>query len=320
MRKRAFLAAVLAFVIFSSTALFAQEMHYGVSVTFDGQVVHFSADSEPFIMGDRTFLPLAAIANLLGIEIGFDESTTTVMLGGTGGGAGQEPVAQPAPVAQPEPVAQPTPTAAGGAFTPGSYDVSGSGFGGTIYMTVVFDANGIVEIDVTDHSESPGFWDMAWPAIGELIVSSNTADVSLDAFSGATVSSEAIVSGVRDAIAAATAGGGGGGGGNDAAPTEAAGRFTPGSYNVSVGGFGGNIDMTVVLDGDGIVDVIVNDHDETPAFWNRVWPDLGELIVDSQTANVSLDAFSGATVSSEAVVAGVRQAMVEAGESNPDNQ
>jgi uncharacterized protein with FMN-binding domain len=148
----------------------------------------------------------------------------------------------------------------------------------------------------------------------------------VDVETGATSSASAIVWGVEQAIAAA--------GGNPAeltprpAPQTQITRstsnpdarfFVPGVYNVSSEGFGGDVNMTVTLDRNTIRRIVVNDHSETEMFWNQVWSDIRDVIYEAQTTDIDVDVFSGATRSTNAVLDGVRQAMIDAGETNPDN-
>ena len=148
----------------------------------------------------------------------------------------------------------------------------------------------------------------------------------VDIATGATSSASAIVWGVEQAMIAA---------GADPAtitpravpPTQITRNpgspddrfFVPGIYEVTASGFGGDMTVTVTLDRSNIRRIVVDEHNETESFWNQVWPDIRDLIYVEQTTNLDLDAFTGATVSAEAVIEAVRNAMVQAGETNPDN-
>ena len=93
----------------------------------------------------------------------------------------------------------------------------------------------------------------------------------------------------------------------------------PGIYTVTVDGFGGDMTVSVTLDRNTIRRIVVADHEETESAWEQVWPEIRDMIYVEQTTNLELDAFTGATVSAEAVIDAVRAAMVQAGETNPDN-
>jgi hypothetical protein len=85
-RIKGFVAGVLLTALLSSTLAFANsgiisEIHYGIRVVLNGRPVHFDADSQPFVMNERTFLPLRAMADLLGLPIDFDAEQNTVHVG-----------------------------------------------------------------------------------------------------------------------------------------------------------------------------------------------------------------------------------------------
>jgi len=80
-----------------------RQITYGVRVNFNGQLVQFDADSQPFVMGGRTFLPLRAVADLLDLPVNFDPNTNTAYLGSW---------TPTAPTSQPTPVPTPAPTPA----------------------------------------------------------------------------------------------------------------------------------------------------------------------------------------------------------------
>jgi hypothetical protein len=48
-----------------------REIAFGVRVNYNGTPVNFDADSQPFIMSGRTFLPVRAIADLVGLHVDF---------------------------------------------------------------------------------------------------------------------------------------------------------------------------------------------------------------------------------------------------------
>lgn len=72
----------------------------GVQVSLNGQLVNFPDDMRPFIVvGDyRTFLPVRAIADMVGLGVGFDPATNTVLL--TGGGDTPQLATSPTPLTQ----------------------------------------------------------------------------------------------------------------------------------------------------------------------------------------------------------------------------
>lgn len=90
--------STLAAFLLSGTVLMAspqtREVIFGVGVSLNGQRVDFDADSQPFLMDGRTFLPVRAIADMVGLDVDFDDATNTVLL--TGGAVAVQPADAPA--------------------------------------------------------------------------------------------------------------------------------------------------------------------------------------------------------------------------------
>jgi len=83
---KGFAAGVLVTVLLSGTLLVTaqtvtREIVYGVRVNLNGQLLQFDADSQPFTMGGRTFLPVRALADALELPVDFNPATNTVYLG-----------------------------------------------------------------------------------------------------------------------------------------------------------------------------------------------------------------------------------------------
>ena len=88
---------------------------FGVRVSLNGQMVNFDADSQPFVVDGRTFLPLRAIADTLGLDVAFDSANNVAVLTGpdmasTAPSAPVAPTPDPVP-AEPEPTPEPAPVA-----------------------------------------------------------------------------------------------------------------------------------------------------------------------------------------------------------------
>ena len=81
-----------------------------------------------------------------------------------------------------------------------SYTAEAQGFGGTVTVTVVMDGADIVDVQVTGDAETPGVGTMAIEQLPAKIVDADSADV--DVISGATITSEAIKTAVKDILAA----------------------------------------------------------------------------------------------------------------------
>lgn len=89
-------------------------------------------------------------------------------------------------------------------YTPGTYTVSVDGHNGEIRLAVEMTADAIASIKVLSHSETAGLGDAAMDKVIAAIVAANNADV--DAVASATVSSNAVIKGVKIALERAAKG------------------------------------------------------------------------------------------------------------------
>ena len=95
------------------------------------------------------------------------------------------------------------------------------------------------------------------------------------------------------------------------AASEGTGSWTNGEYTATVNGYGGEFQVTVVLDDTGISSITVGENNETESIGAKALPMLTELVMDSQS--VSVDVVSGATVTSQAFLGGVKDCLTQAG-------
>jgi len=103
--------------------------------------------------------------------------------------------------AQEKPEATPTaaePTAAQTAYTAGTYEASAPGHNGPITVAVTFSDSAIEKVEVKDHAETDGVADLAIAQIGDEIAQYQS--LAVDAVSGATMTSNAILRAAADAI------------------------------------------------------------------------------------------------------------------------
>ena len=140
------------------------------------------------------------------------------------GNGGTNPKSAPAPAATTTPTAAPTPVpttapapapTAAPAESPAAtetpdwsslggteYEGKAKGYGGYVHVTVVLDAEGrILDVSMGRHSESEGYGNLAIDVIPAAIVEGQSLDV--DAVSGATLTSDAIISAVAKALESA---------------------------------------------------------------------------------------------------------------------
>jgi len=84
-RIQCFIAGILVTVLLIGTFAIAtpqiHEVLFGVNVVVNGERIDFDDDMQPFIMDDRTFLPIRGIAEVLGVEVNWDNDTQTVYIG-----------------------------------------------------------------------------------------------------------------------------------------------------------------------------------------------------------------------------------------------
>jgi len=89
------------------------------------------------------------------------------------------------------------------------------------------------------------------------------------------------------------------------------GVFTPGTYEAEAQGFGGMVQVAVTVSESEITAVSIEGAQETPALGGVAVSTLGDAIEKAQTPNV--DCVSGATVTSNAIIAAATEALQAAG-------
>ena len=120
-----------------------------------------------------------------------------------------EPAAAATPAPAPEPAPPPAPESAipglpfaTAEFAPGTYTATAESYGGPLTVSVSFSENQITDITVTEHSDSlygSGWMLRAYPAVpDQIFVRQSTQDI--DAFTGATITRDAVIEAVEDAI------------------------------------------------------------------------------------------------------------------------
>ena len=201
----------------------------------------------------------------------------------------------------------PTPVSADveGAYTPGSYTASADGFGGPVDVTVeIGDKGGITDVVITGEGETPDVGGQAMPLLKQAILAAQSADV--DSVSGATYTSDAVKTALASALAQA---------GGEEVPTgpkaEEGNLFIPGTYTETGTGFGGEVSVTVTVSENKIEDVQIKGDNETENIGSFAVDMLDDSILEAQSPNV--DALTGATVTSNAILGAVKKALTAAG-------
>ncbi len=175
------------------------------------------------------------------------------------------------------------------AVASGSETLTGSaeGFGGEVTVTVTTEGGKIVKVEAVGADETPGIGSNAIDELPEKIVEANSADVEVVA--GATYTSKAIIEAVKNAMASS----GGSGAGSTLTGTAE--------------GFGGDVTVTVTMDGDKIAKVEAVGADETPGIGSNAIDELPEKIVEANSTEV--DVVAGATYTSKAIIEAVNNAL-----------
>lgn len=87
--------------------------------------------------------------------------------------------------------------------------------------------------------------------------------------------------------------------------------MTPGTYSATAEGFHGTIKLDVTVDADTITDITIVEQSETEGIGAAALPKLAQAVLDGQT--LGIDTIGGATVTSNAFVAAMTDALTQAG-------
>ncbi|MPM26187.1 Electron transport complex subunit RsxG [bioreactor metagenome] len=199
---------------------------------------------------------------------------------------GIESAEEPAAPAEPtkETSAKPAEPAPEGALT-----ATAKGFGGDVTVTVVVEGDDIVSVTAVGADETPGIGSNALEQLPGKIAEADSTDV--DGVSGATYTSDAIKKAVEEALASKGA----------AAPAA------EGALTGTAKGFGGDVTVTVTVDGDDILTVEAVGADETPGIGSNAIEQLPAKIVEADSTEVEV--ISGATYTSKAIIEAVNAAL-----------
>ncbi|MBQ1493137.1 MAG: FAD-dependent oxidoreductase [Blautia sp.] len=179
------------------------------------------------------------------------------------------------------------------------YTGSAHGMGSDVTCEVTLSDGKVVGLTVDDSGEtyqSAGV-ESIQPLVDAILENGTTEGV--EGVSGATLTSNAILTVVNEALA----------GGKAEAPAEVS--FTPGTYTQSAMGRNAMVEVAVTFDEASIQNVEITDHAETEAVASIALERIPESIVENQTTKI--DAVTGATVTSNAILSAVNAAIKEAG-------
>lgn len=217
----------------------------------------------------------------------------------------------------------------------GSFDVSdgtyygtGTGFAGKIKVAVTVKDKQITAIEIVENEADDDTFFSRAKGVIDKIISGQTLEV--DVVSGATYSSNGIISAVKNALtgaadsgtpASTSAGSSGGssspaGGSSSVSTVQDASAYADGTYYGTGTGFSGALTVEVVISGGKISSIQIMDTSDGDSYIQSA-SGLISNIIATQSTNV--DTVSGATYSSVGIIEAVRNALSQAAISSDGN-
>lgn len=206
-----------------------------------------------------------------------------------------------------------------GGYKDGTYQGSGTGFGGTITVQVTVSGGKITAVDILSAAGETGSYFVSAQGVVSKVLSSQSPNV--DAVSGATYSSNGIIQAVQNALSQA--------GNSDSATPAATPTPTPkpakkpkkdtsvsykdGVYEGQAEGFDGTVTVKVTIK-NGKIKKISNTNTDTPEFFNKAWKTIKSNVISRQSTS-GIDTVSGATFSSNGILGALSQALSKADQS-----
>ncbi len=205
----------------------------------------------------------------------------------------------------------------------GKYEGVAQGYGGPMRLEIKIKDGKITDIKILKHNETDSYLRATERMLKKIVEQGDINKV--DAVSGATISSKAILNAVRDAMSQASGrtekagetkaaiennGGSGSRRGNKATEpkkTDFSGVILPnGDYDGKATGYGGTISVSVKVANNKIAKVTINSHSETGSYFRKA-EKLLDTIVEKNSTNI--DTISGATITSKGILAAVENAL-----------
>jgi fumarate reductase flavoprotein subunit len=192
-----------------------------------------------------------------------------------------------------------------GSFLPGVYTAEANGFGGPVKVALTIgEQGGIADVQIQGQAETPDVGGAAMPLLAKKILNSQSADI--DGISSATFTSNAVKEAAAKALTLAA------GGTVDEGPKpQGDDLFVPGTYTGVSTGFGGEVKVTATLSGKKIEDIQIEGSHETENIGSFAVEMLGAKILEAQSSKI--DALTGATVTSNAILRALNDALTQAG-------
>lgn len=205
----------------------------------------------------------------------------------------------------------------------GVYKGTGTGYAGDITVSVQIKDKQIVAIDILSSSDDAAFFNRA-KAVIDRIIESQALDV--DTISGATFSSNGIISAVKNALTgekdsgetgqSQSGGTAAAGSSTSVAQVEDASGYKDGTYYGTGTGFGGTLKVQVDISGGKIAAIQILENNDGSEYISKA-SSIINAIISSQSTNV--DTVSGATYSSVGIIQAVRDALSQAAVSGSDS-
>ena len=203
-----------------------------------------------------------------------------------------------------------------GGYKDGTYQGSGTGFGGTVTVQVTVADGKITAVDILDASgETPAYFASARGVVSKILAGQTP---NVDAVSGATYSSNGIIQAVQNALSKA--------GGKESTATKTTKKKTTkpvviskpsgnvtykdGTYTAEAEGFDGPIKVTVTIK-NGKITAITNTNTDTKEYFSKAWGKIQPVILKKQ-AVYGVDTVSGATFSSNGILEATQKALEKA--------
>lgn len=179
-----------------------------------------------------------------------------------------------------------------------SFEAVSKGFGGDVKVVITFEGDKITAVEAAGEKETPDIGGKALTEMGSRIVAAGGVE-GVESVSGATVTSEAVLSAAKKAI------------NEKNGVTAAAIAYKPGTYEGAAAGYHGDIKVSVTVDEKNIKEVKILEQNETYGIGQGMDTSpvnaLPDRIVELQ--GLGVDGVTGATVTSNGVVNAVLNAL-----------
>ncbi|WP_027338564.1 FMN-binding protein [Halonatronum saccharophilum] len=176
------------------------------------------------------------------------------------------------------------------------YTGLGEGHAGDIKVEVAVIDGEITEINILDHSETPGISDDAFKGVVESVLEDQSVDV--DMVSGATNTSKGLIEAIKDALKDL-----------DLTSKEEINMdsLDDGAYEGVGKGHAGDIKVEVVVADGEVVEINILEDDETDGISDPAFEGVVESVLEDKS--VEVDMVSGATNTSEGLIEAIKDAL-----------